>query len=131
MTNQEPAILLKLVTTGQTVADPAEDIRGRTVKDKDGREIGKVRNLLVDDREHKVRMLQVEHGGILGIGATASFVPVDAIDRIADDTVYLGESTERVAAAPPYDPELEDQRDYYSNLYGYYGFAPYWGPGLL
>lgn len=131
MTTDESAILLKLVDTGQTVADAAEDVRGRTVKDAGGNTIGKVQNLLVDDRENKVRMLRVEHGGILGFGATASFVPVNAIDRITETTVYLREPGSRIAAAPPYDPELEDQAAYYNSVYDFYGFAPFPGRGPI
>ncbi|HEX4389948.1 MAG TPA: PRC-barrel domain containing protein, partial [Mycobacterium sp.] len=73
----------------------------------------------------------VEHGGILGFGATASFVPVEAISKITDDTVYIDRLSTDVANAPPYDPELQDQADYYSSMYGYYGYAPFWGTGYM
>lgn len=48
---------------GETVDGSADDVRGREVKDKDGHGIGKVTDLLVDDREDKIRFLLVEHGG--------------------------------------------------------------------
>jgi sporulation protein YlmC with PRC-barrel domain len=121
-----------LVTLGsqhQTVADPDQDIRGRMVIDRDGSDIGKVAELLIDTRDRKVRFLQVEHGGIFGLGAKSSFLPVDAISRITDDTVFIEASGEQVAAAPAYDPEIGD--DYYGNLSGYYGYQPYWGVGYL
>lgn len=34
-------------------------------------------DLLIDDQEHKVRFLLVEHGGFIGLGETKSFIPVD------------------------------------------------------
>ncbi len=34
-----------------------------------------------------------------------------------------------VAAGPVSDPELKIQRDYFEDVYGYYGVAPYWLPG--
>jgi sporulation protein YlmC with PRC-barrel domain len=46
--------------------NPAEDVRGRKVLDRAGEDIGHVDNLLVDDREHKVRFLCVAAGGFLG-----------------------------------------------------------------
>lgn len=129
-TTQDKATLVKLSDTGQTVASADNDIRGRTVKDKDGNDLGKVDDLLIDDQERKVRFLRVEHGGILGIGETKSFIPVDAITRITTDDVYISHSREHVANAPSYDPQLVDE-PYYADLYGYYGYTPFWGAGYM
>ena len=123
------AMLVRLSDTGQTVADPADDVRGRTVRDHDGEDIGKVEDLLVDAEAEKVRFLRVEHGGILGFGATPSFVPVDAVAEVTDDEVRLTRSRNEVAGAPRYDPDLADQQPYYDSLYGHYGYLPYWGAG--
>ncbi len=49
-----------------TTADPAEDVRGRKVLDKAGADIGDVDDLVIDDREHKVRFLRVAAGWIPG-----------------------------------------------------------------
>lgn len=122
----------KLVTLGDsdlTVADPREDVRGRTVVDRNGGEIGHVDALLIDDRESKVRFLRVASGGFLGIGESTFLLPVDAITRITADQVVVDQTQERVAGAPAYDPDLVYDQEYYGGLYGYYGYAPYWGPG--
>ncbi|GID27420.1 PRC-barrel domain-containing protein [Paractinoplanes brasiliensis] len=73
MTAQPTGTLQPLSETGQTVADPGQDVRGRTVVDSDGTRVGTVADLLVDTDEKKARFLSVEHGGILGFGA--SFYP--------------------------------------------------------
>lgn len=129
MASRKTTSLVKLSDSDQVLADPAEDVRGHRVYDRDGEDLGKVDDLLIDTDEHKVRMLRVEHGGILGIGATAVFIPVDAVTGITDDTVHVGEPRDRVASAPEYDPEVIDEPEYYRSLYGYYGYAPYWGAG--
>lgn len=129
--SNNPASLIKLGDTDQTVADPADDIRGRKVRDMTGEDIGKIDDLLIDSQERKVRLLRIEHGGILGFGATPSFIPVDAITRITDDEVHINQSRQRVADAPPYDPDLVDETAYYSNVYGYYGLPPFWGAGYV
>ena len=49
------ATLMRLSDTELTVADPAEDIRGRTVVDRNGEEIGDVDDLLLDDHGKRVR----------------------------------------------------------------------------
>ncbi len=131
MTSSDNATLYTLGDRGQTVDGSRNDIRGREVKDNHGDGIGKVADLLVDDHEEKVRFLLVEHGGILGVGRTKTLIPVDAITGITDDEVSIDQSSDRVAAAPGYDPDLADDRQYHSSIYGHYGYLPYWGQGYM
>ena len=91
--------LSRLHDIDETVAGSDEDIRGRMVKDKDGRDIGKIEHLLIDDAEQKVRFMEVGSGGFLGLGETKSFIPVEAITRITADDVYISPSREHVAGA--------------------------------
>ena len=86
------AVLAKLSDEGQTVAATDIGIRGRRVPDRNYVDLGRIQYLLVDTVHHKVRMLRVEHGGILGFGVTASFVPVEAITVITDDVVYIDQT---------------------------------------
>ncbi|GIF14846.1 PRC-barrel domain-containing protein [Actinoplanes teichomyceticus] len=123
--------LIRLSDTDRMIGDPAEDIRGRAVHDRDGHDLGRVDDLLIDPEEGKVRMLRVEHGGVLGIGATASCVPVEAIRAIDDDVVHVAEPMQIVAEAPRYDPELIDATAYYDELYRHYGYAPFWSTGYV
>jgi sporulation protein YlmC with PRC-barrel domain len=127
----ESGTLMLLGDSRHMLADPAQDIRGYKVVDRDGKEIGKVDDLLIDNEQRKVRMLRVEHGGLLGIGATPLFLPVDTIDDVTDDKVLLGSSQVQVVGAPGYDPELVDRDERMAELYDYYGSAPYWAPGYL
>jgi sporulation protein YlmC with PRC-barrel domain len=131
METQRMASVRKLSDTSLTVADPAEDIRGRKVLDSAGDEVGEIEDLMIDDRESKVRFLQVASGGFLGLGESKVLIPVDAIARIDQDTVRIDQTRERVADAPRYQPDLVEEPDYWSDLYGYYGYAPYWGPGYV
>jgi sporulation protein YlmC with PRC-barrel domain len=129
------AILVRLSDTNSVIADPGDDVRGRTVRDRNGSELGMVEDLLVDDDAGKVRFLRVEHGGILGFGATPSFIPVEAVTRVAEE-VHVDRSASAVAAAPRYDPDVVDLADpraidYYQGLYGYYGYPPFWAPEFV
>ena len=128
--NHNPTLYL-LGDRGRTVDGSANDVRGREVKDKNGDGIGSVADLLVDDREEKVRFLLVEHGGFLGFGETTSLIPVDAVTKITEADVFVDQSRERVAAAPGYTPDLVDDRSYHTSIYGHYGYAPYWGAGYM
>lgn len=138
MTIDQPAVhgddarkapsLSRLHDNDETISASDEDIRGRMVKDKDGREIGKIEHLLIDDIEHKVRLMEIGAGGFLGLGETKSFIPVEAITRITADEVFISPTAEHVGGAPPYDPDLvaipsED----YTAVYSYYGYEGYQG----
>jgi sporulation protein YlmC with PRC-barrel domain len=119
------ASLVKLSDTHWTVADRADDIRGRRVLDPDGEAVGEIEDLFIDHQERKVRLLQVASGGVLGLGATTFLLPVEAITRVSEEAVHIDQHRERIVGAPPYDPALVDQR-YVHALYSHYGYAPYW-----
>jgi sporulation protein YlmC with PRC-barrel domain len=120
--------LVKLGDVGEMVADETQDIRGRKVVDIDGLELGEIDELLIDD-VGKIRFLQVETGGILGIGETKSLIPVDAIVSISAQEVHIDHTGKTVAAAPTYRPQLVDEKTFYDNTYSHYGYPPFWGPG--
>ena len=120
--------LTRLRDTDRTVSSSDEDIRGRMAKDKDGRNLGTIEGLLIDEAERKVRFMEVASGGFLGLGQSKSFIPVEAITRMTPDEVYIGHTSEHVAGAPRYDPDLvETKLDYFFNLYPYYGYPPSFG----
>ncbi|SDL16006.1 Sporulation protein YlmC, PRC-barrel domain family [Cryobacterium psychrotolerans] len=128
METSDTGLLVKLSETDETVANRDEDIRERDVKDKDGADIGKVKDLLVDETERRVRFIEVASGGFLGIGQDKTFIPVDAITSITGDEVWIDQTREHVAGAPAYDPDLVRERETYGSILGYYGYGPFWGP---
>ncbi|OII64967.1 PRC-barrel domain-containing protein [Streptomyces sp. CC53] len=131
MTTGNAPVLKKISESGQTVASPDEDVRGRKVVDAEGDEMGKVDDLLIDEQEGKVRFLLVEHGGFLGLGEKKTFVPVDAVVDVRDDVVAISRSRQQIADAPAYDPELVDESRYSEDVFRHFGMAPYWGAGYV
>ncbi len=118
--------LRRLRDMEETVSNSDEDIRGRMVKDRDGRDLGTIDGLLADAAAGKVRFMEVASGGFLGLGQTKSLIPVEAITGITDHEVHISHTREHVAGAPPYDPELAvKDADYLSGLYPYYSYQPY------
>ncbi|HEV8716817.1 MAG TPA: PRC-barrel domain-containing protein [Candidatus Binatia bacterium] len=128
--SDENATLVKLSDSNLRLADPAEDIRGRKVLDKEGEEIGDVDDMFVDDHKQKVRFLQVASGGFLGFGETTFLIPVDVVTHISGDAVHINQARQYVAGAPRYNPNLVDRHSA-ENIYDYYGYAPYWGSGYV
>jgi sporulation protein YlmC with PRC-barrel domain len=139
-TTDAPA-LFSLNDEPYDVKNPAEDVRNRTVVDRNGDEIGSVDDLLIDDREHKVRFLRIKEGGLLGIGVRYRLIPVDAVTRITEDTVAIDQTGEQVGSGPEYDPtvaaddvwrrEAFGEDGYYPSLYQHYGYSPFWAPGYV
>jgi sporulation protein YlmC with PRC-barrel domain len=109
-----------------TVSTTEEDIRGRSVRDKDGKDLGRVDDLLVDDGDRKIHFMRVESGGCLGLGETKVLIPIKAITRITNDDVSIDQTCQQVAAAPRYDPDLVDRQEYYAELYGHFRYPPSW-----
>lgn len=66
---------------------------------------------------------------------TAFLIPVEAITRIRDETVYINQTRQHIAGAPPYDPDLihkdAGKEGYYGDVYQHYGYPPYWEPGYV
>ncbi|XAS74884.1 PRC-barrel domain-containing protein [Dermatophilaceae bacterium Sec6.4] len=130
-TQDDIATLYTLGDRGQTIDGTVDDVRGRTVKDTDGTDIGMVADLLIDDHEQHVRFLVVEHNGFLGIGETRTLVPVEAITTTTADEVLIDQSREHVTSAPAYVPSLINDQAYHASIYHHYGHASHWGHGYL
>lgn len=105
MIEQPAAALTRLSDTDRTVADPNHDIRGLIVLNAAGQELGKVEDLLVD-KKLTVRMLALEQGAILGMGARHLFIPVEAITEINLDEVHVDQSRDPVIDVSPYNPQI-------------------------
>ena len=119
----ENSILIKFGDTNFDIAG-SEDIRGRRVIDQSGNDIGEVNDLIIDERQRRVRFLQVTSGGFLGIGTTMMLVPIGAITSINRDAVEITMQGGRGLGAARYNPTLMDRRSY-SGEYGaaYGGYA--------
>lgn len=123
MTEQPLPTFSHMSDGGKTVASSDIDIRGRMVKDSDGHDLGRIDDLMIDDVEQRVRFMEVETGGFLGLGEHKSIIPIEAITKIGDDEVHISHSRSHVAGAPHYDPELvKSDSNYFFNLYPYYGY---------
>ena len=123
------AALVDLDDTDLAVASPVDDVRGLTVVDRDGEDVGEVDGLLIDEDERRVRFLRVGSGGFLGIGQEKRLIPVDAVTEVGD-RVQVDTTREHIAGSPAYDPEIIELKSF-DEYYGYYGVAPFWAPGYV
>lgn len=126
------ATLVRLSDTGLTLADPEADIRGMTVVDRDGEEVGVVDDLFIDESERHMRFMEIASGGFLGIGKEKRLIPVDAVTEI-DERIHINQDRGLIASGPGYDPELKPipERPDIEAIYGHYGVMPFWGAGYV
>jgi sporulation protein YlmC with PRC-barrel domain len=130
MTTGQIGTLVPLSDYDGELVDPDSDITGREVVDAAGEDVGKVDELLVDADRNVVRFMEIAHGGFLGIGQSKVLVPIDAVSSVGDDQIRISKMKADIEGAPPYDDAATgDPQAYWGSLYGYYGYAPYWGPG--
>lgn len=121
--------LVKLGDSEYRLEAPEQDIRGLDVYDRDRREIGSIEDLYVDTEERKVRFLDVGAGGFLGLGEKHFMIPVEAVIDVGEDGVTIEHGREKVTGSPPFDTDVvPPSTDYQRDVYGYYGYAPTWGP---
>jgi sporulation protein YlmC with PRC-barrel domain len=125
--------LARLSETDLILADDNEDVRGRKVLDRQGKEIGIVADLFIDEHERRIRTIQIKAGGFLGLGERHFLLPADAITQVTKTEVDVNVTLDRVVGSPAYDPQLviAPVAEPWGSYYGYYGISPYWGMGYL
>ncbi|MDP9251343.1 MAG: PRC-barrel domain-containing protein [Chloroflexota bacterium] len=119
--------LERLGSSAVALADPAEDVRGRTVCDRIGQPIGPVEDIWFDMDHRRARLLEMSHGGLLGLGTRHLLVPVETIRGTDVENVYLDRDREVVIDGPEFEPDqIENIEVHYADVYAWYGVAPYW-----
>jgi PRC-barrel domain protein len=83
--------------------DESQGILGKAVRDADGKEMGRIVNVIVD-RASQPRAVVVDFGGFLGVGSRKVAVDWAALRIGADkpDQITLDLSRDQVKAAPEY-----------------------------
>jgi sporulation protein YlmC with PRC-barrel domain len=110
-----------LATGGTQEADPAQDVRGREVRDRGGREVGTVEDSYVDREGSTARFLVV--GAAPGFNGRRFLVPTEAVSGISDEQVTLNQDRDKVADSPSFEGQSGPDRQYQITIYHYYGYA--------
>jgi sporulation protein YlmC with PRC-barrel domain len=107
----------------QPVADEIRDLRGASVRGADGKELGKVNDVVLDHDTMEIRYLVVDSSGWLEAGTF--LLPADRISRDKDheDGLATGVTKEQVENSPQYvkHSRSEDEWEKYDKE-----FKKYW-----
>jgi sporulation protein YlmC with PRC-barrel domain len=108
-------------TGGTREADPAQDVRGRDVRDRSGQEVGTVEDTYVDREGSTARFLVV--GAAPGFNGRRFLIPTEVVSVISDEEVTLNQDRDKVADSPRFEGENGPDRQYQITIYRYYGYA--------
>jgi sporulation protein YlmC with PRC-barrel domain len=125
-------------TTDSTVSDmsaisssaalKASDVIGFNVENRQGENLGEISDLAIDPQSGRVAFALLSQGGVLGVGAKYTPVPISAL-TFSDNKAILDVSKDRLASAPSFDsdqwPSISD-RTQIGETYRYFGVTPYW-----
>jgi sporulation protein YlmC with PRC-barrel domain len=106
----------------------AGTIKGDKVVNRNGKDIGKIEELMIDLQDGKVAYAVVSHGGILGIGSKLFAIPWQALSlRVHEHAFVLDIPKETLDKAEGFDKDNWPlNREELSGIYAYYGYQPYW-----
>jgi len=115
---------LTRVSESSLAVEPTEDTRGRLVVDRNCEQIGQIDDLIIDEREVRVRFIEVVTFGEVA-GRSRFHLPVDAITWVNERTVSVQPDYARIDSAPQYQADVMNQ-EYLTALFSHYGYIPFW-----
>ena len=108
----------------------ASTLKGDKVVNRQGEDLGKIEELMIDLDRGRIAYAVLSFGGFLGMGDKLFAIPWQAFGvDTAEKRLVLNADKELMKKAPGFDksdwPSMAD-RAWGTKLYGYYGYKPYW-----
>src|SRR5579862_7141965 len=116
--------------SGHTSAIRAKKVLGTAVKDRSGKKIGEVEDVMLDKTSNNILFAVVSFGGFLGMAEKYHPIPWSSLKYDQDDDAYVVNYTkEQLKAAPAASiDELtrDDGLQFRDRTYTYYKAPRYW-----
>jgi hypothetical protein len=128
MTSGLTTRLIKL-SESSLALEPTEDTRARRVVDRNSEQIGQIDDLIIDEREVRVRLIEVATFGEVA-GRSRFHLPVDVITWVDERTVSVQPDYAKIDSGPQYKPDVINQ-EYLTALFSHYGCMPFWQDGYV
>jgi sporulation protein YlmC with PRC-barrel domain len=105
-------------------------ISGDKVVNRQGEDLGDIKDLMIDVESGRVAYAVLETGGFLGMGSKLFAVPMQAMELDQDNHRFIfDQNKETLENAPGFDkdhwPDFAD-RTWGSTVHSHYGVRPYW-----
>ena len=103
---------------------------GDNVRNRNGEDLGKLEEIMIDLDQGRVAYAVLSFGGFLGVGDKLFAIPWEALMvDTANEEIVLDVSKEVLENAPGFDKDnwpKTTNRDWLVEVYTYYGYDPYW-----
>jgi sporulation protein YlmC with PRC-barrel domain len=108
----------------------ASTLAGDAVVNREGEDLGRIEELMIDLEAGRVAYAVLSFGGFLGMGNKLFAIPFPALELDAANRRFvLDVPREKLENAPGFDkndwPDFADPR-FGEDVYGYYGVTTYW-----
>ena len=108
----------------------AGDVRGVTVNDQNGKEVGEIDQIMVDTSTGRIAYLLLSQGGFLGLGENWLPVPAQALSWDSNANVFTlkaerANATQQASLAKG-DVPVQVRRAQLQSLYERFSLTPYW-----
>lgn len=108
----------------------ASSMRDFSVKNIEGKDIGEIKDLVVDWNDGKVAYAVLSFGGFMGFGEKLFAIPLDQFSfDTKNEELVLNVSKERLKDAPGFDkdnwPQYPDA-EFINSVYRHYSASPAW-----
>jgi sporulation protein YlmC with PRC-barrel domain len=110
---------------------PASKIIGETVVNRQGENVGKIDELVIDAKKNRVLYAVLSFGGFMGMGNKLFAMPWEAFEFSAtENKLILDVDKEKLKAAPGFEkgdnwPDFRDKL-WGESIYNYYNYTPDW-----
>lgn len=114
-----------------TMLNRASDLVGKTVKNEEGKDLGKVEDVVVDPGHGRIAYVVLSFpDGFANLGEKFFAIPFEALNEdTARKTLLLNVAKQKLENAEGFDkerwPDMADEQ-WARNLHKHYGFDPYW-----
>lgn len=109
----------------------ASKIIGESVANREGEDLGKIHELILDARAGRVAYAVLSFGGFMGMGTKLFAMPWQAFQLSeTDEKLILNVDRKTLEGAPGFDqeaawPDFAD-RKWGGDIHRHYGYEPYW-----
>jgi sporulation protein YlmC with PRC-barrel domain len=105
-------------------------ISGDKVVNRQGEDLGDIKDLMIDVDSGRVAYAVLEFGGLLGMGSKLFAVPLSAMQIDTENHRFIfDKDKDALETAPGFDkdhwPDFSD-REWGSSVHSHYGVRPYW-----
>lgn len=116
------------VETGHVLS--SSTISGDKVVNRNGEDLGEIKDLMIDVDTGRVAYAVLESGGFLGLGSKLFAVPLPAMEVDTEHHRFVfDQDKETLKNAPGFDkdhwPDFAD-RTWGASVHSHYGIRPYW-----